>query len=205
MNITCPHCQAKLNLPDDKIPRDRDTSFKCPKCRESVHIKAGQPAEAAPSPAGAPPAGAAASHQADVLVCMADTGAKARIAGAVARSGWTAETAASPEQALQRLEYEIYPLLIMDDRFDDQGAMAAHLNELDMSLRRRICLVLISRDAKTGDAMTALHTSSNFVINAGDAAGGDDAFIGSLLASARTDHDNFYRVYNDSMRAVGKA
>ena len=201
MNITCPHCQTKLNLPDEKIPKDRDSSFKCPKCKEPVHIKAGQAAAKPPAQG----AGAAGSHQAEVLICMADAQTRAKMMDAAARSGWTTEAAASAGQALRLLEYEIYPLMIMDAAFDTDGWMTAHLNELDMSLRRRICLVLISGDAGTGDAMAAMHASANFVVNTADVTGKDDAYISSVLLSARTDHENFYRVYNDSMRAVGKA
>jgi len=202
MNITCPHCQARLNLPDDKIPRNRDSFFKCPKCRESIQIKAGQAAGSGDSFPGGGSSGAMVPHGAEVLVCVADPGAKAKVMEAVQQSGWPAEAVSSPDQALKRLEYESFALLIMDEAFDDTGAMASYLNELDMSLRRRTCLVRISSRGKTGDAMMALHTSSNFVIHAGDVAGPG---LSDLLVSARTDHDKLYRVYMDSMRAVGKA
>ena len=203
MNITCPHCQTKLTLPDDKIPKDRDSSFKCPKCRESVQIKAGKTDG---SPSDEPAAmGEGLSHGADVLVCVTGSRTRGKILAAAERSGWKAEAAPFTDQALEWLEYEIFPLMIMDETFDDKGAMTAYLNELDMSLRRRICLVRISSGVKTGDPMLALHTSNNFVINAKDVAACSEDELCSLLVSAKKDHDNFYRVYNDSMRAVGKA
>lgn len=93
----------------------------------------------------------------------------------------------------------------MDDAFDPSGAMATHMNELDMSLRRRICLVRISPASNTGDAMVCLHTSSNFVINQRDVVSLPEEGVAILLASARTDHENFYKVYTDSMRVAGKA
>ena len=39
MNVTCKHCQAKINIPDEKIPEGKDTSFKCPKCKGKIEIK----------------------------------------------------------------------------------------------------------------------------------------------------------------------
>ncbi len=202
MNITCQHCQAKLNLPDDKIPKDRDSTFKCPKCRESIVIKA----SASASPSGKTlPAGGGLSHRVEVLVCVADEKLSARVLAAAELAGWRAEAVDSVKAARKRLEYEIFPLIIMDEAFDDKAIMAAYLNELDMTLRRRICLVRILPGVKTGDSMVALHTSSNFVINAGDVTLVGEGGVSVLLASARSDHDDFYRVYADSMRAAGKA
>jgi len=202
MNITCQHCQAKLNLPDDKIPKDRDSSFKCPKCRESIVIKAG--GSASPSRKNMP-AGGDLSHRVEVLVCVADPKLCDRVLSSAQLSGWKAEAADSVRAALKRLAYEIFPLIIIDETFDDQGMMKTYLNELDMTLRRRICLVRILSEVKTGDSMVALHTSSNFVINAGDITRIGEEGVNVLLSSARSDHDDFYRVYTDSMRAAGKA
>ena len=69
------------------------------------------------------------------------------------------------------------------------------LNNIDMSLRRRICLVKISRDTATNDNMTALHESVNAVINSNDIN-----HIDSFLSRALSEHKNFYTVYNDSLR-----
>jgi len=205
MNITCPHCSAKLNIPDEKIPRDRDTAFKCPKCRESVQIKAARQGGISGKSASESGGGAPGSHQADVLICMENEKARALAMEAVQQAGWTAEVALSVAQSLEKMEYQIYPLVLMDDSFNADAQMAAYLNELDMSLRRRICLVLVCRDSETGDPMAAMHASSNFVVNTRDAGQRGKSFFSGILSNARSDHKNFYRVYNDSMKAAGKA
>ncbi len=40
MNVTCQKCKTKFNIPDHKIPKDKDTTLKCPKCAEKIPIKA---------------------------------------------------------------------------------------------------------------------------------------------------------------------
>lgn len=38
MKIVCPKCQKKLNIPDNKVPSDRDVSFKCPGCQHPITV-----------------------------------------------------------------------------------------------------------------------------------------------------------------------
>jgi hypothetical protein len=38
MEITCSHCDTKLNVPDDKIPGDQTVWFNCPKCKGKITI-----------------------------------------------------------------------------------------------------------------------------------------------------------------------
>ena len=39
MEITCTHCKTKLNIPDDKIPKDQTVRINCPKCKNKITIK----------------------------------------------------------------------------------------------------------------------------------------------------------------------
>ncbi|MBS3758735.1 MAG: zinc-ribbon domain-containing protein [Desulfobacterales bacterium] len=38
MEIKCPQCQSKLNIPDEKIPMGKVSSLKCPKCSSKITI-----------------------------------------------------------------------------------------------------------------------------------------------------------------------
>ena len=203
MNITCPHCKTKLNLPDDKIPKDRDTSFKCPKCRESVPVKAvGAGTFHRPKPvlsAGFTPVG---GNQA--LICMPHTPARDVIAAAARGLGYGIQIPETAAVALNRLEFRIYPLVLLDGAFDPDGLMSAHMDEMDMSQRRKICLVKVSPDVPTGDPMAALHASANWVVNPGDLGNSGDA-VAEFLVLALEAHQRFYSVFNESLKAAGKA
>ena len=38
MEVTCDHCKTKLNVPDDKIPKDQIVRINCPKCKNKITI-----------------------------------------------------------------------------------------------------------------------------------------------------------------------
>ena len=204
MNIICPHCKTKLNLPDDKIPKHRDSSFKCPKCKEPVQVKAAR-SKASPGAVSAPPGQPRRSGRVPALVCMPRSPARNRMITAVQNAGFSSEAPETERQAFDRLEYRIFPLVIVDDGFDKDMKMAAYMNEMDMSMRRRICLIRISSDVSTGDPMTALHLSVNNVMNRKNLEQDSDDAVSDFLASALEDHENFYTIFNDSMKATGKA
>jgi predicted Zn finger-like uncharacterized protein len=211
VNITCLHCKTKLNIPDHKIPKDKDSSFKCPKCQGKIQVSVSQ--------LKAPAKGSkqnrrgkiesmgsgdfsAQSHE-KALVCLDESPGKAEFVAAVQRVGFHVETPGSISEAFKKMAYHIYPLVLVDEAFDQNHgfkAMSTHMNELDMSLRRRICLVLSSDRLPTGDPMSALHSSVNYIVGAGSLDHLDD-----ILSTALTEHQNFYTVYNESMRAAGKA
>ncbi|MDD9301572.1 MAG: zinc-ribbon domain-containing protein [Desulfobacter sp.] len=190
MNITCPHCKTKLNLPDDKILKDRNASFKCLRCRESVPIRASQgsiPAEPLP---GVKPTGTFQGGDLDqALVCMSLSNTRERVAEGIQQAGFFVDIPENSSQALKQLEYRIYPLIVVDEAFDRDNKMAGHLIEMDMSVRRKICLVKICSGVETGNAMAVLHSSVNFVIQARDLEQGDDALIREMLVRAMADHN----------------
>ena len=222
MNITCPHCRAKLSVPDHKIPKGKDSSFKCPKCQDKIQILASQDPsgtgfskkegvkpgfmEKSPlekDPLGKDvmgPGGGAIQGQKNALVVMADSTGRSKLLAAVAGLGFTVEISDSISDALKKMDYQLYPLVVVEDKLapNNAGAMFTHMNELDMSLRRRICLILVGDQLPTGDPMAALHASVNYILGLQD-------HVAQLLSTALAEHRNFYTVYNDSLRAAGKA
>lgn len=208
MNITCPHCKTRLNIPDHKIPRDKDSSFKCPKCQEKVQVLVSQLNLSVPGPqkkevVKKESLGGDVQGREQALVCMDDSPARDKLVAAVEGLWFHVEATGSTSSALKKMAYHSYPLVLLSESFDQNKgfkAMATHMNELDMSLRRRICLVLFSDRLPTGDPMSALHSSVNYIV-------GSDSLdhVEVILTTALTEHQTFYTVYNESMRATGKA
>ena len=221
MNIICPHCNTRLNIPDHKIPKDKDSSFKCPKCQDKIQVFASQ--------SNAPVAGsqrneavkketikqetikkevmgsggAVSQGQERALIMMADSTYRSKLISVVQGLGFYVETTDSISEALKKMAYQLYPFVLVAESPELSKAVAAmftHMNELDTSLRRRIFLILLSDQLPTGDPMSALHASVNYVL-------GSDSLdhAAQLLSTALTEHRNFYTVYNESMRAAGKA
>ncbi|MCP3943115.1 MAG: hypothetical protein GY710_16730 [Desulfobacteraceae bacterium] len=211
MNITCPHCKTKLNIPDDRIPKDKNSSFKCPKCQDKVQVLTSQLNLSAMDPEkkertkreSMPPPGVSSPGRGQALLCMEDSSEKTKFVAAVQGLGFHVEIPGSISEAFKKMAYQIYPLVLVDELFDQNKgfkAMSIHMNELDMSLRRRICMVLFSNGLPTGDPMSALHSSVNYIV-------GSDRLdhLEDILSTALTEHQDFYTVYNESMRAAGKA
>ncbi|MCB9236280.1 MAG: zinc-ribbon domain-containing protein [Bacteroidia bacterium] len=211
MKIACPTCGREAHLPDDKVPKDKSFSFKCPKCGASVPVKAS---------AGKHSDGGSKHHSAvmgrdlskfqggvskQALVCLSSGLGRNRIMTGLGNAGFTAHTPETPAQALKNLEYHVYPLVVMDEAFDDDKSMAAYLNNMDMFLRRKICLVRIGPGLETGNPMTALDLSANYVVKTQDLEQEDASVVDNVLAVALSEHEQMYAVFNDSMKAVGKA
>jgi predicted Zn finger-like uncharacterized protein len=204
MNVQCNNCQSRFNIPDHKLPRDRDAVFSCPKCREKIHIPAGGGGAEEPLHSG-PVSGTRPSpliqNQPRALVLALEGPFRQPAATAAGQLGYAVETAVDPAEATRKMAYHVYPLVVMEDRFDPDGRIiSGHMNTVDMSVRRAICLVLMGRSLKTGDPMTALHAGVNGVI-------GPDTLsdMAAVLANMVREHADFYRVYTASMKAAGKA
>jgi predicted Zn finger-like uncharacterized protein len=203
MNVRCNNCQSRFNISDHKLPKDRDAVFSCPKCREKIHVPAGSgrtPDKDADSPASGSRPGAF-QNQPRALILASEGSFLEPAATAAGQLGYAVETAVSPAEALRKMAYHVYPLVVMEDRFDPDGSIiSGHMNTVDMSVRRSICLVLMGRSLKTGDPMTALHAGVNGVI-------GPDTLpeMATVLSDMVREHADFYRVYTASMKAAGKA
>lgn len=202
MNVTCQHCKTKLNIPEHKLLQGKESVFKCPKCKEKITV---------PSPKKSKPATSNSANspkkffetQENAMVCIEDPAMKKNVFSMIAKMGFNAETVIDVDDALDRMEYHIYHLVILDEDFDEnKGArrILSRMNTMDMSLRRKICLVLISNKYNSNDNMAALHTSVNNIINKDDISH-LDSFLGQILL----DHKNFYTVYNESLKQAVKA
>jgi DNA-directed RNA polymerase subunit RPC12/RpoP len=49
MEVICESCTAKLNIPDEKIPKDQVVKIACPKCKNKFILKSKEPKTKAPS------------------------------------------------------------------------------------------------------------------------------------------------------------
>ncbi len=211
MKIACPTCGSNANLPDDKIPKDKDFSFKCPKCGASVPVKAsaGPPGgggfEQNTAGMGPDTSKLQAGGLQQALVCIAPSLGRNRIMAGLKHAGLKAHVPETPAQALKNLEYYVYPLVVIDEAFDTDKALADYMNNMDMFLRRKICLVRLGPGFETGNAMTALDLSANYVIKSQDLEQEDASLVNNVLAVALSEHEQMYAVFNDSMKAAGKA
>ena len=50
MEVTCEHCKTKLNIPDEKVPKDQLVKISCPKCKGKIALDTRKTEEKKPAP-----------------------------------------------------------------------------------------------------------------------------------------------------------
>jgi len=207
MEITCKHCRAKLNIPKEKIPKDRRAKINCPKCKKKIIL---HPRNAEPEDYGY----REYSEDKDLdffeessklsLVMAGNKEHAEKIRPAVKSLGYRYIAAESTRDAIGKMRFHHFDLIILADGFGGSdlknSPVINYLNRLSMSIRRKIFLALISYDFKTMDNMMAFALSANVVINPKEMG----RFV-AILKKAITDNDKFYKIFLDTMAEVGKA
>ncbi len=211
MEVSCKACQARFNIPDEKLPVGKSVSAACPKCQQKIKIEAPSPYEDRPGPA--------ASDESDVydaaekpfdfveedaltaLVCEDDPAVREKIKGTLVMMEYNVSVAGSTREALKRMRYHNYELIVVNETFDassvEANGVLVFLERLPMSVRRNIFVCLTSARYRTMDHMMAFNKSVNMIINTKNI----DEF-GKILSTGITDNDLFYRIYRDTLKSI---
>ena len=201
MNVTCRTCNAKFTIPDRMIPGNKTSIFKCPKCKDKITIPAAKQKTPVTSHQKQP-SHLSFGEKLNALICIDNLDLKNNVVSTTKHMGLNTEVVTSLKAALNKLEYYIYHLVIMDDAFDQDKGMAGildRMNTMDMSLRRRICLVWATNKFNTNDNLTSLDFSVNAILHQGDIS-----HLEQFLSHVLLEHKQFYTVFNDSMKIAGK-
>jgi CheY-like chemotaxis protein len=138
------------------------------------------------------------------LVCETDPGIRDKVSAALKELGFHITESASARDALKKMRFHVYDLVILNENFDtrdpDANDVLAYLENLAMGTRRYIFVALLSGRYRTMDNMAAFNRSVNIVINPKSL---DDA--GAIFKRGIADSASFYRVFNEAMRRTGKA
>jgi len=204
MNVTCHNCRKAINIPDHKIPKDRDLSFKCPKCKDRILIPLVKAPQKSIEERGKKQAlSFSLEDRLNAMICIENPEFRKKVYVVLQQMGFDTTAVTDTLTALNKMEYHIYHLVVLDDAFEQNmgfSSIMERMNTMDMYLRRRICLVLISREFNTNDNMAALHSSVNNILHIDDIP-----HVESFFSKVLTEHKNFYSVYNESLKLAGKA
>ncbi len=225
MEIVCSQCQAKFRIPDEKLPENQTVVLKCPKCANRIPIeRQRRPSAAEPEPepkqvqqrvqpsepvesevydSADRPFDFVASGAKTAMICVADMEVRSMISAELMALGYYPVMPQQCEEALKRMRFHVFNLVIVDERFDtDPGGMHPvldHIHRLAMDIRRTMFVVLLSDQIRTMDDMAAFHQSVNLVIN--------DRNVGEftkILKRATADHEAFYSVFFECLTKLGK-
>jgi predicted Zn finger-like uncharacterized protein len=215
MDIICSSCSSKFRIPDEKIPAGRVTTLSCPKCKTRISL----------DPAKKPVRGAVATAESKnasnynasdkpfdfmeeegltALLCEENPIARKTIQEGLSLMDYQVTIAESARDALKRMRYHAYDLIVVDESFDtknpDANGVLIYLERLQMSIRRNIFVAMISSRYRTMDNMMAFHASVNLIINIKNI---ED--IGKILGRAITDTELFYRIYKEAYKETGRS
>ena len=111
MNIQCKKCHSQFNIPDHKVPKDRDAVLSCPKCKEKIIVPAQKSGVHSPggSASGIRPE-TAVQNQPRALVLALEGPFRQPALTAARQLGYSVETAPDPADAIKKMTYHVYPL-----------------------------------------------------------------------------------------------
>ncbi|MGW8223362.1 MAG: zinc-ribbon domain-containing protein [Syntrophobacteria bacterium] len=227
MRIQCDHCQAVFNVPDEKMPRGRQFKATCSKCRRTIIVEphgafGGKGATIGVDVSLSEVADAPTAIEADLdmtsaydsplevleegamsaLVCVDEPGRLKAVKEALEDLNYYSSVASSVKEALSKLRYNQYDLVMLDEEFcgesADNNTVLRYMQPMPMSARRNIFLMLISNQGRTLDNLMAFAQSVNAVINVSDVQK-----VKLVLERAMADHRRFYKVYRDLVQVIG--
>ena len=210
MDIICSKCAGKFRIPDEKIPAGRVTTLPCPKCKTRIALDSEKmPAASSKASAGAAydtsdkPFDFIEEEGLTALVCEQNPIARKTIESALSLMDYQITVAESARDALKRMRYHVYDLIVVDENFDtknpDANGVLIYLERLQMSTRRNIFVAMVSSRYRTMDNMMAFNASVNLVINIKNI---ED--IGKILGRGITDSELFYRIYKETLKETGR-
>jgi len=225
VKIQCNHCQAVFNVSAEKVPKGQQFKATCSKCRRTIIV---DPQSTERSSIGGMDASLSAVADAptaiaadldvtsaydsplevleegarSALVCVDEPGRLKAVKEALEELNYYSSVASSVKEALSKLRYNQYDLVMLDEEFCGETAenntILRYLQPMPMSTRRNIFLMLISSQVSTLDNLMAFSKSVNAMINASDIQK-----VKLVLERAIADHRRFYKVYWDLTKSIG--
>lgn len=234
MQIKCTACEQGINIPDDKIPRDRAFTMTCPGCRAKVRVDqhlsdpAFRPEKSAtPSPEGQEETASESEpenslgillstdfedeeeeelqiyEEGDRLALVLDDKNKDLWVEALEERGVKLQFAKSPEHAIHKMRFTHFHFVVLSENYGgvllEKNPVYRLLAEMPMATRRNIFFAVLGNKFKTLSNMEAFSLSVNLVINEKD-----KEKLPQVLKKSIADHETFYKVFKESLHAMGK-
>jgi hypothetical protein len=211
VEIVCQGCGAKLSLPDDKLPAAAGAlQATCPRCKAKMVIPGRATAEPTPYAAGW-----LERYEEGVpvaLVLHEDDETARAIGQDLVTLGYRITRAESVAEAQARIKLNTYELVVLHEGFGAEGGesgggasgvngspLLGFLNTLPMSSRRQMFVALLGASLATQDRMEAFRRSVNLTVSEGDLPS-----LAKILKNSIVEHEVFYRVFNETLRGLGR-
>ncbi len=216
MQVECSSCNKEINIPDNKIPQGQAFNLTCPSCKTKMrvdqHLKppASDPAETVDATSMVVDEDFEDDEEEieiydehDKIALILDRQNDDLWTTALTELEYKLQRANSPEHAVHKLKFNQYHVVAFHEKFGgstlETSPLYKFLMDMSMDTRRKIFVALVGENFKTLDNMEALAYSVNLVINQKEL---DQ--LEAILKKSIGDNDNFYKVYRETMTALGK-
>ncbi len=136
------------------------------------------------------------------LIC-ADPGTTEVVKATLHELGFKFHVAETPEMAAERMRYTHYDCILVQENFAGSSlrsnSVLNYLAPLSMGQRRYSFVCLIGPSFKTLDAMEAFSHSVHLTLNPMDLPN-----LGPILKKGLAEFEQLYRMYKDTLAAVGE-
>jgi hypothetical protein len=139
--------------------------------------------------------------QSGALLCVNEEKSRGKLKVILESMGYVVDIPAATDNALQRLRFNQYHIILLDDDFEGRSPnpIAGYLAGLNMNVRREMFVVLIGRRFKTTDHLQAFAESVNLTLHPDDLPR-----LATFLTREVRDHQRFYRVFTECLIEAGK-
>jgi len=216
MQVECSSCNKEINIPDNKIPQGQAFNLTCPSCKTKMrvdqHLKppASDPAESVDATSMVVDEDFEDDEEEieiydehDKIALILDRQNDDLWTTALTELEYKLQRANSPEHAVHKLKFNQYHVVAFHEKFGgstlETSPLYEFIRDMPMDTRRKIFVALVGENFKTLDHMEALAYSVNLVINQKEL---DQ--LEAILKKSIGDNDNFYKVYRETMTALGK-
>ncbi len=218
MQITCSSCSREINIPDDKVPQGQAFNLTCPGCKTKMRVDQ----HLQPPGFGEEEEGGSLDttsmvvdeefdddeafeiyDEHDKIALVLDKKNHDTWTTALTELEYKLQSAKSPEHAVHKLKFNQYHVVAFHEKFGDTtletSPLYEYIRDMPMDTRRKTFVVLVGDNFKTLDHMEALAHSVNLVINQNELDR-----LETILKKSTGENDNFYKVYRETMTALGK-
>ncbi len=137
------------------------------------------------------------------LICEPHTAARDKLKSLLESMDYFTVEAEDTRNALKRMRYHLFDLIVVNESFDtkdpDANGVLIYLRHAEMSMRRHMFVVMITKRFRTLDQLTAMSKSVNVIVNTRHTENLQD-----ILSRSMADNERFYDVYTASMKKLGK-
>jgi hypothetical protein len=207
MQVECSSCTKEINIPDDKIPPNQAFNLTCPGCKTKLrvdqHLKSLDASSLVVDEEFDDEEDIEIYDEHDKIALILDRQNDDLWDTVLTELEYKLQRAKSPEHAVHKLRFNQYHVVVFHEKYGDSSLKTSPLYEfirdMPMYTRRKTFVAIVGENFKTLDNMEALAFSVNLVINQKDIGQ-----LETILKKSIGDNDTFYKVYRETMTALGK-